>query len=112
MRNKLIILSFALAASFSGFAQISSGDDIFGESKISIYPNPAVEYIVVELDQSLQGATVELSSMLGNKIFIEPEELGIGKYRIFLKDFATGYYFLIVKDENTRFKKAYKFLKN
>ena len=54
----------------------------------------------------------ELNSMIGNKLIIDPEELGYGKYRISLKDFATGYYFLIVKDEDSRFKKAYKFLKN
>jgi len=111
MRNKLIILSFALVFSFAGLAQISN-NNLTQESKISIYPNPAVEYIVIELDQSLKNVTFELNSMIGNNLSIKPEELGFGKYRISLKDFATGYYFLIVQDESSRFKKAYKFLKN
>lgn len=111
MRNKLIILSFTIACSFSTLAQVSGGS-LGQEAQISVYPNPAVEYIVVEVDNSLTSATFELNSMIGNKMVIKPEELGYGKYRIPLKDFATGYYFLIVQDESARFKQAFKFLKN
>ncbi|MEQ9405275.1 MAG: T9SS type A sorting domain-containing protein [Cyclobacteriaceae bacterium] len=109
MRNKLIILSFALALGLTGFAQ-SSADSFDQDAKISIYPNPAVEYIIIELDDSFSNAKFELNSMIGNKIVIKPEEIGQRKFRISLKDYATGYYFLIVKDEETRFKKAFKFL--
>lgn len=111
MRNKLSILSFTIALSFAGLAQ-ESVNELTQEGKISIYPNPAVEYVVIEFDQSLKNVKFELNSMIGNKMFIEPEDLGYGKYRIPLKDFATGYYFLVVHDEEARFKKAYKFLKN
>ncbi len=109
MRNKLIILSFAIAFSFTTLAQ-DSGNDLAPQAKISVYPNPAVEYIIVEFDNSLKNVQFELNSMIGNKMTIEPEELGFGKYRIPLKDFATGYYFLIVHDETARFKMAKKFL--
>lgn len=111
MRNKLFIISFTFALSFSALAQSTENDPV-QEARINIYPNPAVEFIVVELDNTLENVGFELNSMIGNKITIQPEELGYGKYRIPLKDFATGYYFLIVKDEEARFKKAYKFLKN
>ncbi|MEP5612521.1 MAG: T9SS type A sorting domain-containing protein [Cyclobacteriaceae bacterium] len=111
MRNKLIILSFAISLSFTALAQ-STGDDLSQEAKISVYPNPAVEYIVVEFDSSLKNATFELNSMIGNKMTIQPEELGFGKYRISVKDFATGYYFLIVQDKAARVKEAVRFLKN
>ena len=111
MRNKLTILSFALLATFTTVAQ-TTGDDLSQEAKISIYPNPAVEYLIIELDNTLKNTKFELNSMIGNKIYIEPEDLGYGKFRIQLKDFSTGYYFLIVKDEDSRFRKAYKFLKN
>ena len=111
MRNKLIILTFAIASSFSAIAQDLSGD-LSQEAQISFYPNPAVDFLVIELDQSFTQVKFELNSMIGNKIIIEPEELGYGKYRISLENFATGYYFLVVRDENLRFRKAYKFLKN
>lgn len=110
MRNKLTILSFALILSLSAFAQ-EVGNEIPQQPKISIYPNPAVEHITIELDDSFKNAKFELNSMIGNKIVIKPEELGYRKYRISIKDLATGYYFLVIRDDEARFKKAYKFLK-
>ncbi|WP_420577296.1 T9SS type A sorting domain-containing protein [Ekhidna sp.] len=110
MRNKLIILTFALV--FSGVTLAQGGSDFSQESKISIYPNPAVEHIFVQLDSEFSNAEFELNSMIGNKLQIKPEEVGLGKYKIPVKDLATGYYFLIIKDEDRRFKKAYKFLKH
>lgn len=109
MRNKLIILSFALI--FSGAALAQNGSSESQEAQISIYPNPAVEFIMVQLDNDFSNAEFELNSMIGNKLQIKPEEMGSGKYKIPVKDLATGYYFLIIKDEEKRFKKAYKFLK-
>ena len=109
MRNKLIILSFALTLSVAGLAQDRSGAS---QESISIYPNPAVEFIVVQIGDKFQNAEFELNSMIGNRLLIKPEEVGHGKYKIPVKDLATGYYFLIVKDEGQRFKKAYKFLKH
>ena len=110
MRNKLIILSFALLASVSVMAQSSFGSD--QEAKISIYPNPAVEFLVVQIDGDFQNTQFELNSMIGNRLIIQPEEVGYGKYKIPVKDLATGYYFLVIKNEDKRFKKAYKFLKH
>ncbi len=109
MRNKLIILSFAIAFSFTTLAQ-DSVNDPSQQVDFTVYPNPAVEYIFVEVNNSLKNVQFELNSMIGNKMVIEPEELGYGKYRIQLKDFATGYYFLVVQDEAARFKMAKKFL--
>ena len=113
MRNKLIILSFTLLAGFGAFSQ--DGGNGFGdeqENQISVYPNPAVEFIMVQLDSDLRNAKFELNSMIGNKLQIQTEEVGPGKYKIPVKELATGYYFLIVKNEEKRFKKAFKFLKH
>ena len=110
MRNKLIILSFATLLSLNAFSQSSSNQEV--ETKISIYPNPAVEFLVVQIVGDMSNAEFELNSMIGNKLQIRPEEIGIGKFKIPVKDLATGYYFLIVKDEEKRFKKAFKFLKH
>ncbi|WP_462252260.1 T9SS type A sorting domain-containing protein [Ekhidna sp.] len=109
MRNKLIILTFALFLCGASFAQ--EGSNLAQDADISIYPNPAVEFIMIQIDGKFENAEFELNSMIGNKLQIKPEEVGIGKYKIQVKDLATGYYFLVVKDEEKRFKKAYKFLK-
>ena len=110
MRNKLFILTLATFIAFGSFSQSISGGD--QQPAISVYPNPAVEYLMVQVDSDLKNAKFELNSMIGNKLVIQPEEMGNGKYRIPVKQLATGYYFLIVKNEDKRFKKAFKFLKN
>ena len=111
MRNKLFILTLASFLAFSGFSQ-GVGESLDQQPAISVYPNPAVEYLMVQVDSDLKNAKFELNSMIGNKLVIQPEEMGNGKYRIPVKQLATGYYFLIVKNEDKRFKKAFKFLKN
>ncbi len=124
MHNKLIIASFGLLFALSGFAQTNTGETVNPEinfsnqslkteNKIEVYPNPAVEYIIVELSNStLEKVEFEMHSIIGNSVIISSETLGNGKYRIPVKDLASGYYFLVVKDEISRFKKAYKFLKS
>ena len=124
MRNKLYIATLAVFMAFSGFAQSTDGtvasaeNNFYNQSldtnnKIEIYPNPAVDYVVVQISNStLENTAFEMHSIIGNEVIIHPEDLGNGKYRIPVKEFATGYYFLVVKDEITRFKKAYRFLKN
>ena len=121
MHNKLIILSFALIVSVSAMGQteeISSADEVFAsdirqENVIDIYPNPAVRYLIVNVQNStMEDTEFELHSIIGNKMTINVQDLGQGKYRIPVENFATGYYFLIIKDEETRFKRAYKFMKD
>lgn len=122
--NKWIILTFLLLLAGSSFAQKDSGialrssesaiySSVQQDNQIELYPNPAVDFLIVDIsNSSINNVEFELHSMIGNKIRIEPEEIGNNRYRIPLKEFSTGYYFLVVKDEFSRFKKAYKFLKN
>jgi len=111
MRNKLIILTFAVFICFTSSAQ-SSFEARGQETKVSIYPNPAVDILMVQIEGDVLNTTFELNSMIGNKVVIRPEKVGVGKYKIPVKDLTTGYYFLIIKDEEYRFKKAFKFLKH
>lgn len=67
---------------------------------------------MVQIEGDISNTTFELNSMIGNKVIIRPEDAGNGRYKIPVKDLATGYYFLIVEDEEKRFKKAFKFLKH
>ncbi|CAD5291016.1 MULTISPECIES: T9SS type A sorting domain-containing protein [unclassified Imperialibacter] len=83
------------------------------KNQIEVYPNPAVEFIVVEIkDSNLKKVEFEMHSIIGNTIRIEPEEVAKDTYKIPVKTFNSGYYFLIIKDDYTRYKKAIKFLKN
>lgn len=127
MYNKLIIASFAFFLSLTALSQdlgasttlVSTTESNFSnkamdlDNKIQIYPNPAVEFLIVEIDNDdLTDAKFEMHSIIGNKIQIKPINLGDGRFRIPVKDLSTGYYFLVIKDDATRFKKAYRFLKH
>ena len=97
--------------SYSASAQSSFGGN-GQDTKVSIYPNPAVDVLMVKIDGEISKTTFELNSMIGNKVTIKPEQVGVGRYKIPVKDLATGYYFLVIKNEEQRFKKAIKFLKH
>lgn len=125
MNNKVLICAFALLLSGAALAQqgtlttsVEAEGGVYAEpilvtNKIEIYPNPAVEYLVIQIQNStLNNVQFELHSIIGNEISISPEDLGDGRFRIPVKDHASGYYFLVIKDEFARFKQAYKFLKN
>ena len=120
MHNKLIILSFCLLAFVSVNAQEVSDESgrtlfstTFQENKVDIYPNPVVENLTVQItNPTLENIEFELHSIIGNQMTIRVQNIGLGKYKISVEAFATGYYFLVIKDEDARFKKAYKFLKD
>ncbi len=124
MNNKLTIATLALLFSLSGMAQTTNGESVnpeinfsnqslSAENRLEVYPNPAVEFIIIEFENSsLENVEFEMHSIIGNRIEISYETLSQDKYRIPVKELASGYYFLVVKDEMSRFKKAYKFLKS
>lgn len=120
MNNKIVISAFCLILAFSAVSQDASERapenafaSVIQENKIDIYPNPAVEFLVIQVSNStLENIEFELHSIIGNQMSINVQDLGQGKFRIPVENFATGYYFVVVKDEEMRFKRAYKFLKD
>ena len=88
-----------------------SPNNFEGVNIIGIYPNPATDYIMVEIKQSqFQDTHFILTSMIGNEIEITPEELGEDKFRIGLVGYPAGFYFLVIEDDPSQFKKAFRFL--
>jgi hypothetical protein len=79
---------------------------------IKVFPNPAPEYVNVQLG-SLYAKDVRLSilNVIGSELNPEVETINEHEMRIRVKEMAPGYYFLTVKDENSKFKGIYKFLK-
>ena len=62
-------------------------------------------------NSTLRDTSFELHSIIGNTIEVKAESIGNDKYRINVKNFNSGYYFVVVKDDFSQFKEAYKFLK-
>jgi len=79
---------------------------------IQLYPNPAPEYVHIRLG-ALKSSNVKLSvlNVIGSELNPEVESVNDHEMRVRVKELAPGYYFLTVKDEASRFKGIYKFLK-
>lgn len=88
-------------------------DFLDNSNRVDLYPNPAEDFLIVQVSNSnLENAKFQVRSLIGTQMSVSPEDLGDGKYRFPVKDFASGYYFVVVEDELARFKKAFRFLKN
>lgn len=79
---------------------------------VHLYPNPATEFVDVQLDH-LPAANISLTvhNIIGNELQVETEILEEDLIRVKVKDLASGYYLLAVKDEESNFRGTYKFLK-
>ena len=79
---------------------------------ISIYPNPAIDFVNVKLAElNAHQAKLTVYNILGNEVQVEMEVIDDHEVRVRVKDFATGYYLIAVRDEHTKFRGTYKFLK-
>jgi hypothetical protein len=81
-------------------------------ASIHIFPNPAVEYVHIKVDE-LPATQVKLAlhNILGNQMDIETEVVDEHELRIKVKELASGYYLLAIKDERTQNRGMFKFLK-
>ena len=79
---------------------------------VHIYPNPAVEYVHIRLDHvNMDKVEISLHNIIGNEIRIEKERVDEHEVRIRVKDFDAGYYLVALKDDHSKFRGTYKFLK-
>ncbi|AHM60512.1 hypothetical protein D770_11275 [Flammeovirgaceae bacterium 311] len=90
-----------------------SGDRVIDpRSDVKLFPNPAVEYLIVEINsQDLSSVSFELNNIIGNNFDIRSEPMGNNRYKIYVKDLRPGYYFITLKDDNSSYKRTYRFLK-
>ena len=79
---------------------------------VHLFPNPATEFVDVKLDH-LPAENVQLTvhNIIGNELQVETEVLEEYLIRVKVKDLASGYYLLAIKDEESKFRGTYKFLK-
>lgn len=113
-----LLVAFTLKAQTTASASQNPEQLIFDVASlekanhIEIYPNPSIDFIVVEIKNSeLSLPEIEVRSVIGNKLDVSVEEFGHDKFKINVKDFAAGYYFVVVSDDPSHFKEAFKFLK-
>ena len=109
---------FLLLISITGFAQSGSGDvaryaELASISQsIRLYPNPATEYINVKFDHvKAEHVTIVVHNVIGNEMKVEVEVVDQHEVQVKVKDLAAGYYLLAIRDDETKFRGTYKFLK-
>lgn len=115
MRSLNLIAIFLLC--FTVFAQAQSAFEESAttqdpQAKISMFPNPASEYLHVKIDGvNVANLQIAVHNIIGNVVTSEVELIGENEFRLRVKDLSIGYYLLAMRDEASAFKGTYKFLK-
>ena len=115
---RFILVVFALSAFQLSMAQSQpegpgpATQEVNLTKSVHLFPNPATEDVFVELDQfPAENVNVTVHTIIGNELQVEKEVVGDNLIRVRVKDLASGYYLLAVKDEESKFRGTYKFLK-
>lgn len=115
---RLILVVFALSAFEIGMAQsqpensAAVSQEVNLSKSVHLFPNPATEDVYVELDQfPAENVAVTVHTIIGNELQVEKEVVSNNLIRVRVKELASGYYLLAVKDEESKFRGTYKFLK-
>jgi hypothetical protein len=118
MRLVKLFLVVMLASAFQwGWAQSQQDDPGISPERdpiksVHIFPNPATEFLHVKVDEfTADKVKLTLHSIIGNQMEIESEVVSEHELRVRVKDLASGYYLLAVKDGESKFRGTYKFLK-
>ena len=86
-----------------------TGDPI---KSVSIFPNPAVEFVHVKFEAPIaKQVRLTLHNVIGNVMELESEVIDEHEIKIRVKELATGYYLISVKDQEINLSSTYKFLK-
>ena len=114
MKLSRVVFSVALAVlSLQMVAQERpDGGHLELSKQVKLYPNPAVEYLTVRFETpQAKKAKFVLHNIIGSQVETESEVIDDFEVRIKVKDLSTGFYLLLVHNEETGLKGAYKFLK-
>ena len=92
--------------------QPTAAQEVNLTKSVHLFPNPATEFVDVKLDQfPAEKVHLTVHNIIGNELQVETEILDEHLIRVKVKDLASGYYLLAIKDEESNFRGTYKFLK-
>ncbi len=117
MKRVLLVFGF-LAFALGSYAQSgqdfpSFGDELLtAKNKIEIYPNPSVDFLNVQIENSdLTSTSLVVHNIIGSKFEVQVEKVADNEYRLDVRSLPPGYYLLSIKDAPAKFNKTFKFLK-
>jgi hypothetical protein len=114
-------LFFVLALAVTGLSAHAQQKDEMGMSgaptvdltrSVTIFPNPAVEYLNVKFENPIAKKTkLTVHNVIGNLVEVESETIDEYEIRLKVRDLPVGYYLLAVRDEESNSRSTIKFLK-
>lgn len=115
----ILILVFSFTTTI-GWAQSHSGEyaslpeRAFTDpaKSFQVFPNPTVDYIHIRNEQvDMTRLKLTLHNIIGNEMQVEVEVVDEHELKVKVKDLSAGYYLIAVKDDLSKFRGTYKFLK-
>ncbi len=77
-----------------------------------VFPNPTVDYIHIKNEQvDMHLLKLSLHNIIGNEMPVDVEVVDEHEIKVKVKDMPPGYYLIVLKDELSKFRGTYKFLK-
>jgi hypothetical protein len=111
------LVVFFIFFSIAGFGQsgveYTANPELASISKsIKLFPNPTTDYLHVKFDHvKAENVTIVVHNVIGNEMKLEMEVIDQHEIQVKVKDLAAGYYLLAIRDDETKFRGTYKFLK-
>jgi len=96
-----------------GYFEITSiGDPLNSEFNINVYPNPASDFIWIDLkSENKIDAIVEIYNMEGKLVYNKKWEFANGPNKVALDDFNASQYILRVSDSSGKILQTFKLIK-
>ncbi|MEO7989229.1 MAG: T9SS type A sorting domain-containing protein [Chryseolinea sp.] len=120
MKSILYLLIFALSfttsvgwtQSHSEYASLPDRAVTDPTKAFQIFPNPTTDYIHIRNEQvEMSLLKLTLHNIIGNEMQVEVEVVDEHELKVKVKDLSPGYYLIAVKDDFSKFRGTYKFLK-
>lgn len=114
---RFLLLALMAAAVQTGWAQAQPEEPAYVAERdiaksVHIFPNPATEFVHVKLERfPASKVKLTLHNIIGNQVEIETEVVDEHELRVKVKDLASGYYLLAVREEEAKYRGTFKFLK-
>jgi hypothetical protein len=108
----VLVIGFCVTAVGQDRPENAPGASPDQAKQVKLYPNPAIEFLTVKFETpQAKTAKLVLHNIIGNELETEAEVIDEYEVKIKVKDLSSGFYLLLIKNETTGLKGAYKFLK-
>ena len=94
------------------FEVVSIGDPLSNEFELNVYPNPATEFIWIDLKSNeVISSIIEIYNMDGKLVYNEKWEFGNGPNQIMINELNASQYILRISDSNGKVLQTFKLIK-